>query len=67
MMNSCKMKVGAYIRLSKEDEKEGESESVTNQRELILKYVNQNNLGECEFLLMMDIAVEILRDQILKE
>ena len=51
MMNSCKMKVGAYIRLSKEDEKEGESESVTNQRELILKYVNQNNLGECEFFI----------------
>ena len=51
MMNSCKMKVGAYIRLSKEDEKEGETESVTNQRELILKYVNQNNLGECEFFI----------------
>lgn len=41
----------AYIRLSKEDEKEGESESVTNQKELIRKYVEQNNLGICEFFI----------------
>lgn len=44
-------KVAAYIRLSKEDEKEGESESVSNQRELIKKYVLQNNLGTCEFFI----------------
>ena len=44
-------KVAAYIRLSKEDEKEGESESVSNQRELIQKYVLQNNLGTCEFFI----------------
>lgn len=42
-------KTAAYIRLSKEDEKNGESESITNQRELIKNYVNKNNLGECEF------------------
>ncbi len=42
-------KIAAYIRLSKEDEKKGESESITNQRELIKNYVNKNNLGECEF------------------
>ena len=42
-------KTAAYIRLSKEDEKKGESESITNQRELIKNYVNKNNLGECEF------------------
>lgn len=44
-------KNAAYIRLSKEDEKEGESESVTNQKELIQKYVEQNNLGSCEFFI----------------
>ena len=33
----CGPKVAAYIRLSKEDEKEGESESVSNQRDLIKK------------------------------
>lgn len=42
-------KAAAYIRLSKEDEKEGESESIINQRELIKKYVEENKLGECEF------------------
>ena len=41
--------VALYIRLSKEDEKKGESESITNQRELIKNYVNKNELGECEF------------------
>ena len=42
-------KTAAYIRLSKEDEKKGESESIINQRELIKNYVNKNELGECEF------------------
>ena len=42
-------KTAAYIRLSKEDEKKGESESITSQRELIKNYVNKNELGECEF------------------
>lgn len=31
-----------YIRLSKEDDKVGESESVTNQRSLLTKYVEEN-------------------------
>lgn len=42
-------KVAAYIRLSKEDEKEGESESITNQKELIKRYVDENKLGECKY------------------
>ena len=42
-------KVAAYIRLSKEDEKEGESESIINQKELIMKYVEENKLGECKY------------------
>lgn len=44
-----KKEVAAYIRLSKEDEKEGESESITNQRELIKKYVAENKLRECKY------------------
>ena len=37
--------VGIYIRLSKEDdEKVYESESITNQRSLLLQYVSENNL-----------------------
>ena len=37
-------KVAMYIRLSKEDGDKQESESVTNQRNLILRYVKENNL-----------------------
>ena len=48
-MNVCYPNVAAYIRLSKEDEKEGESESVSNQKELITKYAKKNNLGNCTF------------------
>lgn len=37
-------KVAMYIRLSKEDGDKQESESVTNQRNLILRYAKENNL-----------------------
>ena len=39
-------KVGIYIRLSKEDDKDKniESESITNQRNLIMEYIKNNNL-----------------------
>ncbi len=44
IMQTKNYKVGIYIRLSKEDEeKVCESESVTNQRTLILKYIKENN------------------------
>ena len=42
-------KIAGYIRLSKEDEKEGESESITNQKELIKRYIEENQLGECKY------------------
>lgn len=35
-------KVAIYIRLSREDEKEGESESITNQREFLKSWVVEN-------------------------
>lgn len=35
--------VAIYIRLSKEDESVGESESIKNQRSLLLRYVDENN------------------------
>ena len=38
-------KVGLYIRLSREDDdKEYESESITNQKSLLLQYAKENNL-----------------------
>ena len=44
MLNSKIYNVGIYIRLSREDEdkKDIESESITNQRNLILKYINKS-------------------------
>jgi DNA invertase Pin-like site-specific DNA recombinase len=42
IQNACK--VGMYIRLSREDEdKENESESITNQRSFILDFLKENN------------------------
>ena len=35
-------RVAIYIRLSREDEKDGESESVTNQKALLVKYVKDH-------------------------
>ena len=42
--NTQDFKVGMYIRLSKEDGDKQESESVTNQRNLILRYIKDNKL-----------------------
>ena len=37
-------KVGIYLRLSREDEHLGESSSISTQRDLLLKYIKDNNL-----------------------
>ena len=43
--DTSQYKVGIYIRLSKEDDDKGvESESITNQRNLLLQYLKENNL-----------------------
>ena len=34
--------VGIYLRLSKDDERAGESLSIENQRRILLNYVNEN-------------------------
>ena len=44
IINQCNFKVAMYIRLSKEDGDKQESESVTNQRNLISRYIKENNL-----------------------
>lgn len=36
--------VAMYIRLSREDGDKQESESITNQRNLILRYIQEHNL-----------------------
>ncbi len=43
--NSTDFNVAMYIRLSKEDGDKQESESVTNQRNLMLRYIKENGLS----------------------
>ena len=48
LLNSIDYKVGIYIRLSKEDEekeKYSESESIQNQRALLMQYIKENKLN----------------------
>lgn len=44
-------KVGAYVRLSRDDEikKSNFSESINNQKKYILKYIADNNLNIVDF------------------
>src|SRR5574344_2797002 len=44
MISDDVYKVGIYLRLSREDEKWGESGSITTQRDLLLNYIRDNNL-----------------------
>ena len=44
MIGSETYKVGIYLRLSREDELKGESGSISNQRDIIHKYIRDNNL-----------------------
>ena len=37
-------KVGIYLRLSRDDEREDESQSISNQRDYIMNYIIRNNL-----------------------
>ena len=43
-MKDLEYKVGIYLRLSREDERLGESGSISTQRELLLSYIRDNNL-----------------------
>ena len=43
-MNGLEYKVGIYLRLSREDERLGESGSISTQRDLLLNYIRDNNL-----------------------
>ena len=43
-LKSQNFKVGIYIRLSREDGDKQESESISNQRNILQRYVKENNL-----------------------
>ncbi|MDE5772165.1 MAG: recombinase family protein [Ruminococcus sp.] len=38
-----------YCRLSRDDELEGESNSITNQKKMLMKYAEDNSFENCEF------------------
>ncbi len=44
MKSNSNFKVGLYIRLSREDGENKESESVSNQRKILQRYIKENNL-----------------------
>ena len=52
--------VALYIRLSKEDETEGPSQSVTNQKSLLNEFVQQHRLSVYDTMSMMVGAVPVL-------
>ena len=43
-MTDTNYKVGIYLRLSREDSQNKESESISTQRELLLNYIKDNDL-----------------------
>ena len=43
-LSNQKFKVGMYIRLSREDGDKQESESIGNQRLILKRYMEENNL-----------------------
>ena len=44
MITEATYKVGIYLRLSREDERLGESGSISTQRDLLLNYIRDNDL-----------------------
>ena len=50
IMKSNQQKITAlYCRLSQEDELEGESNSIKNQKSMLEKYAADNGFGNCRF------------------
>ena len=56
-----------YLLLSRDDGDEGESNSIGNQRKLIKGYADKLVLKLSKNILMMDLQVQTLKDQILKD
>ncbi len=46
-----------YCRLSQDDGREGESNSISNQKEILLAYAQRNNFPNPQFSRMMDFQV----------
>ena len=51
-----------YCRLSRDDELQGDSNSIVNQKNILAKYAEDNNFQNTEFLLTTDSQVRIFKD-----
>ena len=49
-----------YCRLSRDDESEGESNSITNQKNILARYAKENGFQNTRFLSMTDGPAQIL-------
>lgn len=58
--------VGLYIRLSKEDENEGPSESVNNQRSMLEEFVKQHRLSVFDTYVEKSVIVGIKSRRLLR-
>lgn len=56
-----------YCRLSQDDGREGESNSISNQKEILLAYAQRNNFPNPQFLRTMDFRGRLSSDQVLSK
>ncbi|MFR5856950.1 MAG: recombinase family protein [Bacilli bacterium] len=49
IINNREYKVAAYIRLSREDDNDGESESITNQKNFLSNWATENNYAIADY------------------
>lgn len=47
--NQCELTTALYCRLSRDDELEGESNSITTQKKILQKYADENGFSNCKF------------------
>lgn len=65
-MNRQSDKITAlYCRLSRDDELQGESNSITNQKSIVEKYAKENGFKNTKFSWMTGIQELVLQDLLL--
>ena len=56
-----------YGRLSQDDGLEGESNSISNQKEILMKYAKEHGLKIQDFLLMTEFQAQPLSEAVLRK
>lgn len=67
MKSKQEIKVGIYARLSRDDERNGESLSIKNQKLILEKYVLEQGWNWLKLMLMMDIQEQHMIDPEFKD